>query len=71
MATSYTDGITDVTVNWDDIDGEYCAGQVLTGKIQVTVSEVTRFRGVLLKLNGYMRLKWFEIENGSTIPYEG
>ena len=23
-----------------------------------------------MKLNGHMRVKWFEVENGSTIPYE-
>jgi len=70
MAHNYVDGVTDVCINWDDVDGEYCAGQTLTGNIEVTVTEVTRFRGVILKLNGFMRIKWVEIENGSIIPYE-
>ena len=70
MASNYTDGITNVVINWDDIDGEYTAGQVLTGKIVVDVSETTKFKGVVLVLNGIMRIKWIEQENGSTIPYE-
>ena len=50
------------------------------------MTEVTRFRGVILKvrevtiitmvtvtvqLNGIMRVRWMEMESGSTIPYEG
>ena len=50
MAHQYLDGITDVVIHWDDADGEYCAGQTLTGKIEVTVREVTRFKGVVLKV---------------------
>ena len=48
--TNYTDGVTNVVIKWDDADGEYCAGQVLTGNIEVTVSETTKFRGVILKV---------------------
>ena len=50
MAHQYLDGITDVVINWDDADGHYSAGQTLTGKIKVNVKEVTRFRGVVLKV---------------------
>ena len=28
MAHNYVDGVTDVCINWDDVDGEYCAGSV-------------------------------------------
>ena len=24
----YTNGVTNLVINWDDADGEYCAGQV-------------------------------------------
>ena len=50
MAHQYLDGITNVVILWDDADGHYSAGQTLTGKIEVTVKEVTRFRGVVLKV---------------------
>ena len=57
MANQYLDGITDVVIHWDDADGEYCAGQTLTGKIEVNVNEVTRFRGVVLKVDETMKLQ--------------
>ena len=50
MAHQYLDGVTDVVIHWDDADGHYSAGQTLTGNIEVNVKEVTRFRGVVLKV---------------------
>ena len=51
MAHQYLDGVTDVVIHWDDADGHYSAGQTLTGNIEVNVKEVTRFRGVVLKVD--------------------
>ena len=31
----YTQGIDNVVIYWDDDDGEYNAGQLLTGRIEV------------------------------------
>ena len=50
MAHQYLDGVTDVAICWDDADGHYFAGQTLTGNIEVNVEEVTRFKGVVLKV---------------------
>ena len=50
MAHQYLDGVTDVVIHWDDADGHYSAGQTLTGNIEVNVEEVTRFKGVVLKV---------------------
>jgi len=66
-----TDGIDNIMLTWDDEDGEYYAGQLLKGRIEVHVKKTTKFRGVFLKISGYMRIKWFETENGSNVPYEG
>jgi len=65
-----TDGIDNVVIYWDDDDGEYNAGQLLTGRIEVLVDKTTSFKGIRLKLSGTMRIKWIEMEGGSTIPYE-
>ena len=32
----HTEGIDNVVIFWDDDDGEYNAGQLLTGRIEVT-----------------------------------
>ena len=37
---------------------------------QVFVLKTTSFRGIRLKLTGTLRIKWTEMEAGSTIPYE-
>lgn len=59
-----------MVIYWDDNDGEYNAGQLLTGRIEVFVLKTTSFRGIRLKLTGTMRIKWVEMEAGSAIPYE-
>merc|ERR1711953_756517 len=70
LTMSHTDGIDNIMLTWDDEDGEYYAGQLLKGRIEVHVKKTTKFRGVFLKISGFMRIKWFETENGSNVPYE-
>ena len=44
---SHTEGIDNVMIHWDDDDGEYSAGQLLTGTIQVRlVSHLAKIRQV-------------------------
>merc|ERR1719317_314905 len=66
----HTEGIDNVVIYWDDDDGENYASQLLTGRIEVHVVKTTSFRGVRLKLSGTMRIKWIELDAGSTIPFE-
>jgi len=70
MAVSYKDGIDNVIIFWDDDDGIYTAGQLLTGRIEVTVNETTAFKGVRLKIVGVLRVKWSETEAGNLVIYE-
>ena len=46
----HTEGIDNVVIFWDDDDGEYNAGQLLTGRIEVHVMKTTSFRGIRLKV---------------------
>ena len=65
----HTEGIDNVVVYWDDEDGEYNAGQLLTGRIevnefeetsndkllpQVHVLKTTSFRGIRLKVSEFV-----------------
>jgi len=70
MAENHKDGVDNLVISWADDDGEFNAGQLLTGKIEVFVLKTTSFRGIRLKLTGTLRIKWTEMEAGSTIPYE-
>merc|ERR1712223_287898 len=66
----YIYGIDNVLIRFDDKDGFYEAGQVLSGKVIVSVSSTTSFAGVQLKLTGTLKIKWMEMEAGSMIPFE-
>ena len=48
----YIYGIDNVIIRFDDQDGFYEAGQVLSGKIIVHVSDTTSFAGIQLILKG-------------------
>ena len=34
---SYKDGVDNILIYWDDDDGNYIAGQLLSGKIEVSM----------------------------------
>ena len=65
-----TDGIENVFIRFEDKDGFYEAGQMLSGKIVVLVKSTTHFGGVRLYLSGTMKIKWMEVEAGAYVPYE-
>ena len=69
--SDHKDGVDNLVIYWDDDDGIYNAGQVLSGKIVVNVIRTTYFGGIRLKISGYMSLKWNEMEAGNIIPYDG
>ena len=68
--SKFVDGVENVFINFDDSDGCYKAGQVLTGKVVVLVHATTSVRGIKLYLTGKMKIKWMEMDGGSLIPYE-
>ena len=68
--SKHVDGIDNVFINFDDNDGCYEAGQVLTGKVVVLVHDTTSVGGIKLYLTGSMKIKWMEMDSGSLIPYE-
>ena len=35
----YTNGVTNLVINWDDADGEYCAGQVAPTWINIFLAK--------------------------------
>ena len=70
MEPSYFDGIDNVFIHFDDKDGLYHGGQSLTGKIKILVKETTKIRHVKLLLTSRVKIKWVDVENGSTINYE-
>ena len=67
---SYFDGIDNVFVHFDDKDGLYEGGQALSGTIKILVKSATRIKEVKLYIQGRVRIKWIEVENGSNVPYE-
>ena len=67
---NYFDGIDNVFVHFDDKDGLYEGGQSLSGTIKILVKSATRIKEVKLYIQGRVRIKWIEVENGSNVPYE-
>ena len=67
---SYSHGIDNIFIHFDDDDGLYEAGQTLSGKIVVLVGSTIPIGGIKLVLHGKMVIKWMELEAGSMIPHE-
>ena len=70
MEPSYFDGIDNVFIHFDDKDGLYYGGQFLTGKIKVLVKDTTKIKHIKLYLSSKVKIKWIDVENGSTLTYE-
>lgn len=67
---SNRDGVDNLVIYWDDDDGCYNAGQLLTGRVEVHVLKTTSFRGIRLEIKGSMKIKWNETDGGNIIPFE-
>ena len=61
---SYKDGVDNLLIYWDDDDGNYIAGQLLSGKIEVSMlgPEHNRFIRILKHHRIYRVHQWIKVD---------